>query len=245
MNKATFDPASPLVIYFRCARNGSLDFVFLDENGNPYSLIYDDVEFHLYEHEGDKIPVFSLVIGSGISIVSTGRVRATVTQAITNINEGQYYYELYRPDLGKTWIADYAIFHNGRFDGVQNSSASITVMDGANQVTVNVSDSNYSLIQTNRQTSDYTLVLTDVDKLIELNSASAISLTVPPNSSVAFPPGTVVLLIQYGAGTGSVVAGSGVTIRSAGGLLSLSAQYAGASLVKIAEDEWYLIGSIA
>lgn len=243
MNKATFDPASPLLIYFRCARNGSLDFVFLDENGNPYSLIYDDVEFNLYEHEGDKIPIFSLVIGSGISIVSTGRVRATVTKALTNINEGQYYYELYRPDLGKTWIADYAIFHNGRFDGVLNE-ATVTVLDGTNQVTINVSDSNFSLIQTNRQTANYTLVLTDVDKLIELNSASAISLTVPPNSSVAFPIGTVILVAQYGAGTGSIVAGSGVTIRSASGALSLSAQYAGASLVKIAENEWYLNGSI-
>lgn len=244
MNKATFDPASPLLIYFRCARNGTLDFVFLDENGNPYSLIYDDVEFNLYEHEGDKIPIFSLIMGSGISIVSTGRVRATVTQALTNINEGQYYYELYRPDLGKTWIADYAIFHNGRFDGVLNT-ATVTVLDGANQVTITVSDSNYSLIQTNRQTSNYTLVLTDVDKLIELDSASAITLTVPPNSSVAFPIGAVILVTQYGAGSSSIVAGSGVTIRSEGGLLSISGQYAGASLIKRASDEWYLNGSLA
>lgn len=245
MNKATFDPASPLLLYFRCARSGTLDFVFLDENGNPYSLIYDDVEFHLYKNEGDKKPVFSLVMGSGISIVSTGRVRATVTQAITNINEGQYYYELYRPDLGKTWFADYAIFHNGRFDGLQQTTNSITVYDGSNYVTVNVSDSNFSLIQTNRQTSNYTLVLSDVDKLIELNSGSAISLTVPPNSSVAFPIGTVILVTQYGTGTGSIVSGSGVTIRSASGALSLSAQYAGASLIKIADNEWYLNGSIS
>lgn len=244
MNKATFDPASPLLIYFRCARNGTLDFVFLDENGNPYSLIYDDVEFHLYEHEGDKIPIFSLIMGSGITIVSTGRVRATVTQALTNINEGQYYYELYRPDLGKTWIADYAIFHNGRFDGVLNT-ATVTVLDGSNQVTINVSDSNYSLIQTNRQTSNYTLVLTDVDKLIELDSASAITLTVPPNSSVAFPVGAVILVTQYGAGASSIVAGSGVTIRSEGGLLSISGQYAGVSLIKRASNEWYLNGSLA
>jgi hypothetical protein len=244
MNKATFDPANPLVLYFRIARNGTLDFVFLDANGNPYSLIYDDVELHVYQNEGDKKPVFSLVMGSGMSVVSTGRIRATVTAAITNINEGQYYYELYRPDLGKTWLADYAIFHNGRFDGLQQSSVDVIVNDGTQEVTITVSDSNFSLIQTNRQTSNYTLVLTDVDKLIELNSASAISLTVPPNSSVAFPNGTVVLVSQYGAGTASVVAGSGVTIRSAAGALSLSAQYSGASLVKIATDEWYLFGDL-
>lgn len=244
MNKGTFDPAQPLTLYMRCARNGTLDFVFLDSNGDPYSLIYDDVEFHVYEHEGDKKPIFSRTVGNGITMPSTGRVRVTVTDSITNINEGQKYYELYRPDLGKTWLADYVYFHNGRFDGLQQSSASITVTDGSDVVTITVSDSNFSLIQTNRQTANYTLVLTDADKLIELNSASAISVTVPPNSSVAFPVGTVVLVSQYGAGTASVVAGSGVTIRSAAGALSLSARYAGASLLKIDTNEWYLFGEI-
>lgn len=243
MNKATFDPAKPLTLYLRCARNGTLDFIFSDSSSNPYSLIYEDVELHFYEHEGDKKPFLSLTPGNGISLVSTGRIRATVTASQTNINEGQKYYELYRPDLGKTWFADYAIFHNGRFDGVSNENE-ITVSDNGDSVTITIEDSNFSLLQINRVTSNYTLVAEDEDKLIELNSASAISLTVPPNSSVPFAVGTVVLVTQYGAGTGSIVAGSGVTIRSVGGALTLSAQYAGASLIKISTDEWYLNGSI-
>lgn len=141
MNKGTFDPAQPLQLYFRCARNGTIDFVFTDANGNPYSLIYEDVEFHVYENEGDKKPIFSLTAGNGISFPSTGRIRASVTIAQTNINEGQKYFELYRPNLGKTWLADYAIFHNGRFDGLQQSESSITVSDSGEEINITITDS--------------------------------------------------------------------------------------------------------
>jgi hypothetical protein len=101
------------------------------------------------------------------------------------------------------------------------------------------------LITTNRQTASYTLVLSDADKLVEMNVGSANNLTVPLNSSVAFSTGTQILLAQYGAGQTTVVATSGVTIRSNGAKLKLNAQYSGATLVKIAENEWYLFGDIA
>jgi hypothetical protein len=101
------------------------------------------------------------------------------------------------------------------------------------------------LIVTNRQTASYTLVLGDADKLVEVNNASANNLTVPLNSSVAFATGTQILLAQYGAGQTTIVATSGVTVRSNGAKLKLNAQYSGATLVKIAENEWYLFGDIA
>jgi len=101
------------------------------------------------------------------------------------------------------------------------------------------------LVVTNRQTASYTLVLSDADKLVEMNVASANNLTVPLNSSVAFATGTQILLAQYGAGQTTIVATSGVTIRSNGAKLKLNAQYSGATLIKIAENEWYLFGDIA
>jgi hypothetical protein len=97
----------------------------------------------------------------------------------------------------------------------------------------------------NRQTASYTLVLSDATKLVEMNVASANNLTVPPNSSVAFATGTQILIAQYGAGQTTVVAGSGVTVRSSGGKLKLSGQYSGGTLLKIATNEWYLFGDIA
>jgi hypothetical protein len=101
------------------------------------------------------------------------------------------------------------------------------------------------LIVTNRQTASYTLVLGDADKLVEINNASANNLTIPLNSSVAFATGTQILLAQYGAGQTTIVATSGVTIRSNGAKLKLNAQYSGATLIKIDTNEWYLFGDIA
>ena len=101
------------------------------------------------------------------------------------------------------------------------------------------------LIVTNRQTASYTLVLSDENKLVEMNVGSANNLTVPLNSSVAYSIGTQILISQYGAGQTTIVATGGVTIRSSGGKLKLNAQYSGATLIKIATNEWYLFGDIA
>ena len=98
----------------------------------------------------------------------------------------------------------------------------------------------------NAQTgTTYTLVLTDAHKLVTLSNASSITCTVPPNSSVAFETGDQVNLLQLGAGQVTIAAGSGVTIRSEGSKLKLKGQYATATLVKIASDEWVALGNLS
>jgi hypothetical protein len=97
------------------------------------------------------------------------------------------------------------------------------------------------LITTNRQTASYTLVLSDADKLVEMNVASANNLTVPAS---VFSAGQQILLAQYGAGQTTIVAGSGMTIRSNGGKLKLNVQYSGATLIFLSSSEAYLFGDI-
>jgi hypothetical protein len=97
----------------------------------------------------------------------------------------------------------------------------------------------------NAQTgTTYTLVLSDAGKMVTLTNASAITLTIPTNASVAFPVNTRIDLLQYGAGQ-VTVGGAGVTIYSSGSKLKLTGQYSGASLWKKATDTWVLIGDIA
>ena len=97
----------------------------------------------------------------------------------------------------------------------------------------------------NAQTgTTYTLVLSDAGKMVSLTNASAITLTIPTNASVAFPVNTRIDLLQYGAGQ-VTVGGAGVTINSSGAKLKLTGQYSGASLWKKATDTWVLIGDIA
>ncbi|GAA1915361.1 hypothetical protein GCM10009775_04820 [Microbacterium aoyamense] len=101
------------------------------------------------------------------------------------------------------------------------------------------------LVTESAQTANYTLVLADGGNAVSMSNASARTITVPPNSTAAFPVGTVIELLRLGSGAVTVVAGSGVTIRTAGGLLALRAQYSAASIRKRATNEWVLVGDLA
>lgn len=98
---------------------------------------------------------------------------------------------------------------------------------------------------TNTQSASYTLALTDIGKIIEMNVSSANTLTVPLNSTVAFPIGTSIDVVQYGSGQTTLVAASGVTLRSNGSKLKLSGQYSAASLYKRGADEWITMGDLS
>jgi hypothetical protein len=89
--------------------------------------------------------------------------------------------------------------------------------------------------------TSYTLALSDAGKMVTLNNVSAITLTVPTEAVVAFPVDTRIDILQYGLGQ-VTVGGAGVTIRSSGGRLKLSGQYAAATLWKKDANEWVLIG---
>jgi len=105
---------------------------------------------------------------------------------------------------------------------------------------------NRSGININAQTgTTYTLALTDAEGMVTLDNAAAITLTVPPSTSVAFPVGTTIALAQLGAGKVTVAAGAGVTIKSYSSLLSISAQNLPVSLTKLATDTWLLTGALA
>ena len=110
-----------------------------------------------------------------------------------------------------------------------------------NSITEGVNDIAFGVL--NAQTASYTLVLTDVAKVVTMTVASANNLTVPPNASVAFPTGTQILIYQGGAGQTTIVAGAGVTVRTQTGL-KLSGQYAVAGLLKLATNEWVAFGNL-
>lgn len=102
-----------------------------------------------------------------------------------------------------------------------------------------------SAVEHNTQTgTSYTLALGDAGKVVEMDNSSANVLTVPPNSTAAFPVGSFVAVRQYGAGTTTIAAGAGVTLRSFGGALTLAGRYAEATLTKRGGDEWVLSGTV-
>ena len=126
------------------------------------------------------------------------------------------------------------------------SATEIGYLDGTiSNIQTQFNDTATLDLQINAQSASYTLALTDNYKLVTMSSASAINLTVPPNSSVAFPVGANITIVGIDTGQISIVAAAGVTIYSADSKLKLRIRYSSATLIKIGTDTWLLIGDIA
>ena len=97
----------------------------------------------------------------------------------------------------------------------------------------------------NAQTgTTYTLVLADQGKLVTAANASAITITVPPNSSVAFPVGTQIGVMQTGAGQVTLAAGAGVTLNSYNSAKKIVGNGGMAVCIKTATNTWQLSGAL-
>jgi hypothetical protein len=95
----------------------------------------------------------------------------------------------------------------------------------------------------NAQTDSYTAVLTDAGKLITLTKATAVTMTIPANASVAYAVGTVLNFYQGGAGQVTVAITSD-TLSSAT-TLKLRAQHSVAQAIKLTSTTWVLTGDLA
>jgi len=95
----------------------------------------------------------------------------------------------------------------------------------------------------NNQSGSYVAALSDNNNLIVISSASSNTLTVPPNSSVSFPVGSTLTIIQGGAGQTSFLAGAGVTINTPSSLLA-RAQYSTISVIQVATNVWNAAGDL-
>ena len=103
----------------------------------------------------------------------------------------------------------------------------------------------------NAQTgTTYTAVSTDqYSRLVTQSNASASTFRIPTNATTAFPIGTVLNIINIGAGicTINAVTSGTTTILSAGAVPAAPtlAQYKAASCIKTGTDTWYVIGGVA
>ena len=118
-------------------------------------------------------------------------------------------------------------------------NTTLNVSGGAGEFTISLGDNPPLQI-----TASHTMALSDKHRILEMNVATANTITVPPNSSVAFPIGSQINILQVGAGTTTIVAGAGVTIHATPGL-KLRDQYSYATLIKRATDAWVLVGDIS
>jgi hypothetical protein len=96
----------------------------------------------------------------------------------------------------------------------------------------------------NSNTGSYTLTINDQGKILPFSTSSTGTVTVPLNSSVAFPTGSFVNFIQSGTGPILITGASGVSIQSESSKLKLKGQYAVAGVVKTDTDTWVAFGNL-
>lgn len=92
------------------------------------------------------------------------------------------------------------------------------------------------------QTTSYTLSSTaERDTIVEVNSSSATTVTIPADAAVAFPVGTTLDIIQTGTGQVTIAGDTGVTVNATPGL-KLRAQWSSVTLLKRAANSWLVFG---
>jgi hypothetical protein len=159
---------------------------------------------------------------------------------------GQILSKASNTDLDFTWIAN----DQGDITAV-NTNSPLTGGGTTGALTLSYDYAAGSKVTLNAQTATYTVVLADADqKLVTMSVGSANDFLIPTNASVAFPVGTVINVIQIGAGQTTIKAvTSGTTTISSTGASAvapkLRAQYSAASCIKVATDTWYVVGDIS
>lgn len=96
----------------------------------------------------------------------------------------------------------------------------------------------------NTQTgSSYTLALSDANGIVEMNNTSANTIIVPLDSSVNFTDKTCVTVVQFGTGQTTIQPAVGVTIHSAGDILTVPGEKKSVVLYRRGTNDWMLLGA--
>ena len=99
------------------------------------------------------------------------------------------------------------------------------------------------------KTDDYTVAIVDsYQVLVSMNKGTAVALKIPTNATAAIPVGSVITILNKGAGlcTISAVTSGTTTVISAGAVSASPtlAQYKSAACIKTGTDTWYVVGAI-
>ena len=134
---------------------------------------------------------------------------------------------------------------SGLVSATGNVTGANLVATGNVDATVDGYDIGYRTIP-QLSSGDVTLALTDSGKHYYSTTSATETITIPPNSSVAFDTGTAIMIVNKGTGNVDIARGSGVSLYLAGNATSANrtvTTYGMATLIKTGTNEWFISGT--
>lgn len=232
--------------------NPRIDRVVATVQDAYYSGAYNDVIFQVVAGTPAGSPVAPATPANSISLatisvaaaatqINSGDITDTRTSVTTNLPVG---------DLTEVTAGTGITVTNGTgpIPSVAIDST-VTTLTGTQTLTNKTLTTPKINLGINSQTgTTYTTVIDDNGKLVTLANASSITVTIPLNSSVAYPVGAQINMTQTGAGQVTVQGAGGVTVVSTGATAATPktrAQYSTLTAVQTATDNWLVIGDIS
>lgn len=93
-----------------------------------------------------------------------------------------------------------------------------------------------------KYSASHTLTLNDSYYMVEIDSSTAETVTIPANATTAIPVGTVIYVCQLGTGQVTIMGAAGVTLRSSNAEYKTNGQYSVITLRKRLTNEWVMFG---
>ncbi len=140
MIAATFDRSRLLPLYARIGEVGvPLILTFLDANGDPFSILGIDWKLNVKRKASDTTNVFELILGDGLTIqgASNHQLKVELSAERSAQRDETHFYRLYDYEELHTWLNGPFRFHNGEFDGVEDTDT-LTVTFDSTVVTIEV-----------------------------------------------------------------------------------------------------------
>ena len=190
----------------------------------------------------NSISLATIAVAAGATAITTANITDTRVLVTTNIPESG--------DISSVTAG------NGLSGGGSSGAVTLSIntaitadLSTAQTLTNKTLTSPLINLGINPQTgTTYTTVLADNGKLVTLTNASPIAVTIPPQSSVAYPVGAQINMAQLGAGQVTVAGDTGVTVVSTGATAATPktrAQYSTLTAVQTSLDNWLIMGDIA
>jgi hypothetical protein len=198
--------------------NGGTGWVLFVED--PATFVVGSDPVYAFQFSGAG----TIAAGYGIDVV--GNQISVDTTEIAEKNHTHLWQDI-------TDVSSVSLTELGYLDGVTSS------------IQTQLNDKSPKLLSLNEQATAYTLALSDIGKVVEINSSTDLDLTIPNESAVNFPIGTSIDIVQFGSGAVTIAESAGVTLLSKNSANMLTIQYSAATIYKKDTNTWVAIGDLS